>query len=256
VDERRWRVSRLELVAVGVVAVVLAGLVIAEPDVLGAPFENGRTLLFTVGGTALAVGAWLVMARGGVPPVARVVVLGVPFVATTWWLVSPFFVDDVVDDEFVTSIAEAGASTTAPSATTPPTSTAPASDAASTTSAPPPPTTVPGPRLLGAGSFVGLAGHEGTGDAGFFELEDGSTVLRLERFDIENGPDLRLYLVPGGGQITPAAGSVDLGQLRGNVGDQTYELPADLELTAGDWTVLVWCEAFSVEFVAATVPVA
>jgi hypothetical protein len=235
---------------------VLVGLAVVEPDVLAAPFQNWRTLLFTVGGTALAAVAWLAMVRGGVPPVARVVLLGLPLVATTWWLVSPFFVDDVVDDEFVTSIAEAGASTTAPSATTPPATTLPAAGEGSTTSPPPPPTTEPGPRLLGAGSFVGLAGHEGTGDAGFFELEDGSVVLRLERFDIENGPDLRLYVVPGGGQVSPAGGSVDLGQLRGNVGDQTYELPADLELTVGDWTVLVWCEAFSVEFVAATVPVA
>ena len=110
--------------------------------------------------------------------------------------------------------------------------------------------------MLGAGRFVGLAGHEGAGDAGFFELEDGSVVLRLENFDIQNGPDLRLYLVSGPDQTSPEADSLDLGALRGNVGDQTYALPPEFALTTGPWTVLVWCEAFSVEFVAATVPVA
>jgi len=46
-------------------------------------------------------------------------------------------------------------------------------------------------------------------------------------------------------------GSLYLGPMRGNVGDQTYELPGDLSLAEGAWTVLVWCEAF----VAATVTV-
>jgi hypothetical protein len=49
---------------------------------------------------------------------------------------------------------------------------------------------------------------------------------------------------------------VYLGALRGNVGDLTYELPTDFAPTPGSWTVLVWCEAFDVEFVAATVLVA
>ena len=65
-----------------------------------------------------------------------------------------------------------------------------------------------------------------------------------------------MYLVSGRDQFSPTDGSLYLGELRGNVGDQTYELPADFTLIAGDWTVLVWCEAFSVEFVGATIAVA
>lgn len=53
-----------------------------------------------------------------------------------------------------------------------------------------------GPVLLSAGSFVGLAGHSGTGDAGIFQNPDGSYVLRFEAFDIEDGPDLAVYVVP------------------------------------------------------------
>ena len=80
-------------------------------------------------------------------------------------------------------------------------------------------------------------------------------MLRLESLDIQNGPDLRLYVVPGTDQTSPSDDSLYLGELRGNIGNQTYDLPVDFSPTPGDWTVLVWCEAFSVEFVAATVTV-
>jgi hypothetical protein len=228
---------------------LLATIVMAEPDVLEAPFQSGRALAFTVGGTVLAAVALVVMVRRGVAPVVRVLVLGVPFGVVSWLLISPYFVDDEVDDDFETSIAAAGKVPPSAAPTDPATDTT-AGATASTTTAPP-----AGPRLLGAGRFVGLAGHDGSGDAGLFDLDDRSFVLRLENFDIENGPDLRLYLVKGAAQTAPAADSLDLGALRGNVGDQTYELPDDFAPTPGDWTVLVWCEAFSVEFVAATVSV-
>lgn len=242
------RITRLEWGVAVLAAVVLTVLTVAEPDVLEAPFENTRTVVFTFGGTAAAAVALVVMLRLRVHPVARILVLGVPFVAVSWWLLSPFFIDDVVNDEFTTSIADAGqpgGAATEPGPEPPP-------DQAVPSTVPAAPT---GPTLLGSGQFVGLAGHDGTGDAGFFELEDGSRVLRLENFDIQNGPDLRLYVVSGAGQTDPSDGSLYLGDLRGNVGDQTYDLPPDFALTPGDWTVLVWCEAFSVEFVAATITV-
>ena len=117
---------------------------------------------------------------------------------------------------------------------------------------PPPPS---GPVLLGAGQFVGLAGHSGTGDAGIFENPDGSLVLRFENFDIENGPDLEVYLVPGPDQTSLPEGSIHLGALKGNIGDQNYDLPPGTELVPGAYTALVWCEAFSVEFVGATIDI-
>ena len=109
--------------------------------------------------------------------------------------------------------------------------------------------------LLGAGQFVGLAGHEGTGDAGIFQNPDGSFTLRFENFDIENGPDLEVYLVPGADQVSLPDGSIHLGELKGNIGDQNYELPPGTQLPPGAYTALVWCEAFSVEFVGATIVV-
>jgi hypothetical protein len=236
------RVSPLEWAVGAIVVITLAVLVALEPDILEAPFASTRAIVFTFGGTMVAAVALVLMLRADVHPLIRLVVLGVPLVVVSWWLISPHFIDDVVNDEFSTSISEQQA--------------APKRAGTTTTSAP---STAPGtaapkqPTLLGAGQFVGLAGHEGTGDAGVFERDDGNQVLRFENFDIERGPDLELYVVPGRDQRSPGAGSMHLGPLRGNVGNQTYELTEPL--AAGDWTVLVWCKAFSVEFVAASLTV-
>lgn len=307
------RITRLELIAGATVLGVLLTLVAIEPDILEAPFENEQTLLFTIGGTAIAAVAFVAMLRLRVPPVVRIVVLLVPFMVVNWWLLSPYFVDEVVDESFATSIAdqlttadeESGPSvvsgapaepsgesagspatgaelpanqprppaTVAPSAAgqpleqpaavestasaerplaDQPTDATQAPATVAPTEQPPPPSE---PVLLGAGRFVGLAGHSGTGDAGIFVNPDGSTVLRFENFDIDNGPDLEVYLVPGPDQASLADGSIHLGPLKGNIGDQNYELPTGSDLVPGSYTALVWCEAFSVEFVGATITV-
>jgi len=267
------RITRLEILVGAVIALVMVSLVLIEPEILEAPFENVQTLSFTVGGTAVAGAALAAMLWFRVPPVMRLVVLVVPFVIVNWWLISPYFIDDTVDEGFSTSISqqlEASGDTpvvpatsdddtttdSTPSADDTPPSTEPnsAPDEPSTTEdeAPPPPS---GPVLLGAGQFVGLAGHSGTGDAGLFENPDGSLLLRFENFDIQNGPDLEVYLVPGADQTSLSEGSIHLGALKGNVGDQNYELPPGTELAPGEYTALVWCEAFSVEFVGATIAV-
>jgi len=264
------RISRLEMIVGAVIAVVMLALVVIEPEILEAPFENVRTIVFTFGGTVLAAIVFVAMLRLQVPAVLRVVVLVVPFVIVNWWLISPYFVDEVVDEGFSASISEQLATTTEPPAA-PATTAAPEVDESTTSSPPqvteapqttttiteettaPPPPPPSAPVLLGAGQFVGLAGHSGTGDAGIFENPDGTLVLRFENFDIQNGPDLEVYLVPGSDQVSLPEGSIHLGPLKGNVGDQNYELPAGTELAPGAYTALVWCEAFSVEFVGATI---
>ena len=274
------RITRVEILIGAVIAAVMLVLVLIEPNILEAPFENERTILFTVGGTVLAALAFVAMLWLRVPAAIRVIVLVVPFAFVNWWLISPYFIDDVVNEEFSTSISEqlepaaeapaapaAEAETPAapepaqddpaaapdePAENEPVSEAPPATEAPAEDQAPAPPS---GPVLLGAGQFVGLAGHDGTGDAGLFQNPDGSLVLRFENFDIENGPDLRVYLVPGADQTSLPDGAIGLGDLEGNIGDQNYELPPSTELTPGEYTALVWCEAFSVEFVGATITV-
>lgn len=106
---------------------------------------------------------------------------------------------------------------------------------------------------LVSGEFVGRS-HPGRGRA--LVLNDGTEqrFLRFEDFETDNGPDLNVYLAAG----TSADGDagtfdddfVDLGDLKGNVGPQNYEIPAGVDLDRYD-TVVVWCVRFGVAFTAA-----
>ncbi len=107
--------------------------------------------------------------------------------------------------------------------------------------------------VLLSGEFYNVV-HEGTGMATVYQLADASRVLRFEDFSVLNGPDLHVYLVPldpvPSTSGTPIAGYRDLGRLKGNVGNQNYDIPADLELSLFK-SVVIWCEPFSVPFAAA-----
>ena len=101
--------------------------------------------------------------------------------------------------------------------------------------------------LLRAGQFESVR-HEAKGDARAIDLAEGGRVLTLTSFEVDNGPDLRVYLVAGRatseGELEQF---VDLGGLKGNVGNQQYELPAGVDLDRYS-TVVIWCRAFSVLF--------
>ena len=43
------------------------------------------------------------------------------------------------------------------------------------------------------------------------------------------------------------AGFIDVGSLKGNIGDQNYDLPANADLTKYR-AVAIWCKRFSVNF--------
>lgn len=106
-----------------------------------------------------------------------------------------------------------------------------------------------GPVRLAEGRFR-RAVHPTRGTAAVHRLADGSRVLRLTEFETDNGPDLVVWLTRAGGDVGPATepGSyVDLGGLKGNVGDQNYLLPDDMDL-AETPVVLIWCRRFSVPF--------
>lgn len=91
--------------------------------------------------------------------------------------------------------------------------------------------------------------HRATGQAAVYRLADGKQVVRLEELDMQNGPDLFVYLVPEAGQQEPDGG-VNLGRLKGNKGNQQYELPTGTDPDKFDG-VLVWCRQFATAFAAA-----
>jgi len=110
-----------------------------------------------------------------------------------------------------------------------------------------------GPALVGMGEFRPLA-HKVSGVASFIRTEEGTT-LRFEDFEVENGPDLFVYLSAGDVRGEPRALAddfIDLGPLKGNIGDQNYTVPANTDLERYK-TAVVWCRRFTVGFAAAEI---
>jgi hypothetical protein len=108
---------------------------------------------------------------------------------------------------------------------------------------------------LAEGQFISLE-HGSRGRALVVETEDGKRFLRFEEFETSNGPDLLVYLsskTPSGTDDWHGYDQdfVDLGPLKGNVGDQNYEIPGDVDLDRYS-TAVVWCRRFEVGFAAAT----
>ena len=106
------------------------------------------------------------------------------------------------------------------------------------------------PTTLAQGTFHSNA-HETTGDATILSFADGRRILRLTNFSTSNGPDVRVYLVAASDvtddETVKTAGFVELGPMKGNKGDQNYEIPATVDLAAYR-TVTIWCKRFSVNF--------
>jgi hypothetical protein len=177
-------------------------------------------------------------------PTALVVVV---VLAAGLYLFQPWrlFVDTTVDEASplasapvtvsVPAVADAAASTPRPSAS---------------------PGAAPKPRVVASGEFISHE-HGTTGTASVIALPDGGRVLRLEGLDTSNGPDLHVWLsdapvVDGtdGWFVFDDGDYVDLGELKGNRGNQNYRIPATADL-ADLTSVTIWCDRFSVSFGAA-----
>ena len=112
------------------------------------------------------------------------------------------------------------------------------------------PTASAASNKLATGKFHSGA-HETKGTATVFQLADGKKTLRLTDFATSNGPDVHVYLVASGDakddDSVTNAGFIDIGSLKGNIGDQNYDLPAGVDL-AKYRAVTIWCKRFSVNF--------
>jgi hypothetical protein len=112
-----------------------------------------------------------------------------------------------------------------------------------------------GPVIVLAGEFAGADSfHQGSGSALIYMLADGSQVLRFEGFEVTNGPDLHVLL---SSHPNPAnreevmQGYMDLGKLKGNLGNQNYALPAETNVTLYK-SVVIYCQPFHVIFASAS----
>ena len=109
--------------------------------------------------------------------------------------------------------------------------------------------------LLEGGFIDGDAFHRGDGTATVYDLGDGSRVLRFEEFEVTNGPDLRVLVTPDPNPFDhdalAAAGYTELGRLKGNIGNQNYDIPPDVD-TDSIGSVIIYCAPFHVIFAVAT----
>ena len=182
-------------------------------------------------------------------PAARVVIaIGLLVgLAAAWYLISPLFVTTEVNDDFpMAATAEIPDDMTIEEVEL---EMEDAADEPKVEMAEPMPD--PGPTALASGDFSGVDSfHQGSGVATVYRLEDGSRVLRLEDFDVTNGPDLHVLLSTSADPEAELGDYVDLGSLKGNVGNQNYEIADDADLT-GYVSVVIYCQPFHVVFATA-----
>lgn len=163
-----------------------------------------------------------------------------------WFEPQKLFIDERVNESFPTAAAPAtqppgpsgAAGSVAPDSSVP--AVPPASAAPATTSP-------AAPMVLARGSFASIE-HDTSGTVALIAQPDGSHVLRFEDLTTSNGPDLRVLLSPS---LSPdenyEAGSIDLGSLKGNQGNQNYEVPPGSDV-AQFRSAVIWCQRFSVAF--------
>lgn len=106
------------------------------------------------------------------------------------------------------------------------------------------------------GRFIGEA-HKTNGRATVYKQADGTRLLRLTDFSTSNAPQLHVLLVDGQNPDASrdfsltSVKNVDLGELKGDEGDQSYQLPADVDLQKLN-AVTIYCERFHANFGTAT----
>jgi hypothetical protein len=108
-----------------------------------------------------------------------------------------------------------------------------------------------GAKILATGTFHGKL-HHTSGRATLYEFK-GQRVLRLTNFKTSNGPDVHVVLIAqkdasdDANFLKSGTERVELGKLKGNEGDQNYEIPADTDLNKYK-AVSIYCERFNANF--------
>jgi hypothetical protein len=179
------------------------------------------------------------------------IVLAIPAIWLAWYLGSPLFIDDVANEEFPMPMPMTE-NATIPKGVTREAAEATMTSAAGVDS----PMDEPMTTDMNTVSTVALISgnfrdedrlHKGSGKATLYRLEDASHVLRLEELNVTNGPDLHVLLMvdPEGGD--KSQGYLDLGKLKGNIGNQNYPVPSEADVGIYN-AVMIYCQPFHVVF--------
>lgn len=110
-------------------------------------------------------------------------------------------------------------------------------------------------QALETGTFHGKV-HNTSGRATIYKEANGQLILRLTNFKTSNGPDVHVVLIAAkdaaddANFLKSSTARVELGLLKGNEGDQNYDIPAGTDLSKFQ-TVSIYCERFNANFGAA-----
>jgi hypothetical protein len=222
-----------------VLAAGLGWFLIDEPDAATSAFRSGRAVLLAAAATLAWIVGRVLLARFVPWRTVRAAAFGVAAIGALAIVVVPAYDDDTVVEAFPTAPSTAAEGHDAATIAPP---TMPVRSPATSLAAE--------PMRLRTGSFVGID-HRATGTVSIYRAPGGHLVVGLEEFDIQPGPDYDVYVVPGADR-DDRDGGTRLDDLRGNQGTQFYEVPADVALGDGEWTVLIWCATFGVPVARAT----
>lgn len=106
----------------------------------------------------------------------------------------------------------------------------------------PPPS--PEEKVLATAEFEGSGSYEVAGTATINDLDGKLTLRFADNFSSSSGPDLYVWLVKDEGDLSSA---LELGELKGNSGAQSYDLPEGTNLDEYSH-VYIWCKRFSALF--------
>jgi hypothetical protein len=191
------------------------------------------------------------------------VLLGVIVIAAAgWFFISPLLIDEQVDEALEFNTPAVSELTREPAATASATNAGNKSMQKTMADAAQQPDQMvqepmmmeSEPQVLESGKFRDADSvHRGSGNALLYRLPDASHLLRLEEFKVTNGPDLAVYLVKHSDPSNAdqvKSGFLNLGKLKGNVGNQNYVIPAGTDLSEYH-SAVIWCELFGVLFATA-----
>jgi hypothetical protein len=99
--------------------------------------------------------------------------------------------------------------------------------------------------LVATGEFESSGAGSASGQASFVRLPSGQTKLTLKGLDVTSGPTLHVFLATHDGKSV--ADSKDLGTLKGNKGDQQYDVPQNVDPKRYK-SVVIWSKFLGVPF--------
>ncbi len=220
------------VVVVGLMLVLIAGgSLVLQRDVAE---TITAALILSVVWAGLVAAGFLAYARprGMLRPVMGALVVGALAAGVSFWY---FSVRDEEVDEDVAMATQAAEP-------------AQAEEGLAAGSSPAPAEKRPAANVrLASGSFKGVDGHSGRGTATVVQEAGGKRVLTFTDFDVSPGAEVEVWLTPDADET---GDKLVLGDLKGNVGNQQYEIPADADLNRYG-TVVLYCTPFTVRIAVA-----